>query len=711
MIILKNKIIKIFLVNIILIEIILLNIMPVKATTYGRISSTDGLRLRNGPGTTKYQKLDKIPHNTIVTVTEQNISTDDNSTGCTTGLWHKVQYQNLTGYVCSRYIEIQETTEKDENGIPESDISKMTDEEFENYLTNQGFPESYKIKIRELHKLHPNWVFIGSKTKDNWKNVLKNQKVSGRNLYQSTSSSTQGYLSTEEGDYDWYTDKFKAKESLTWYQASSETISYYLDPRNFLTEDGIFMFEDLNYYSSYQTADAVKAILYTEFYNDLIPHYIEAAIKFNVSPIYLAALSRQEVGLKAGYATSGNGGNYCGSETLNGFYNFYNIGANSGVCDGIKYAAKQNVNWNTKQKAIVNGAEWIVSGYIARGQNTPYFQKFNTSINTETEYWHQYMGNVRGVASSAKTTKTSYKSMGIIDYPIVFQIPIYEGIPEKTELPKTGNPNNWLKTLTVNNASVTNFDSEITKYTVNVTNDTKEVTISATTINDNATTNGTGKITLTSTTTTVNIVVTAQNGNTRTYTIDIVKQNSSTNNDQENNTEETIPPIEDDKKEEQEKEEEKPNEPIIIYPTPEETITNSGYKINNDKYLTNFTLGSTVQGTIEKLQKANKYASINITNSNNKSKTSGSIVTGDKITIVSNENSKTYIAIIYGDNNGDGEITTLDLLRIQKHILKKSTLDGAYIKSADVDKNGTVSTLDLLKIQKHILKISNISQT
>lgn len=705
----KNKLTKYLLILLIITQFMLFNIIPVKATTYGRIAATDGLRLRSGPGTSKYSKLITVPHNTIVTIVEQNIPTDDNSTGCTTGLWHKLEYNNQTGYACSRYIEIQETTDKDENGIPESDMSKMTDEEFETYLTNQGFPESYKIKLRELHKLHPNWVFVGIKGRANWSTILKQENYSGRNVYQSTSSSTQGYLSTEEGYYDWYTDKFDAKEGSTWYQASSETISYYLDPRNFLTEDGIFMFEDLNYYSSYQTADAVKAILYTEFYNDLVPYYIEAATKFNVSPIYLAALSRQEVGLKAGYATSGNGGSYCGSTTLNGFYNFYNIGANSGVCDGIKYAAKESVNWNTKQKAIVNGAEWIVSGYIDAGQNTPYFQKFNTSINATTGYWHQYMGNVRAVASSAKTTKTSYKSMGIIDYPIVFQIPIYDGIPEKTELPKTGNPNNWLKTLTVNNASVTNFDSEITKYTVNVTEDTKEVTIGATTINANAKTNGTGKITLTGTTTTINIIVTAQNGNTRTYTIDIIKPNSSSNDNQENNNEEIIPPVEEDK--EQDKEEEKPNEPVIIYPTPEETIINSGYKITSDKYMTNFTLGSTVQGTIEKLQKANKYASINITNNSNKPKTSGSLVTGDQITIISNDNTKTYTVVIYGDNNGDGEITILDLANVQKHLLKKSTLNGVYAKATDTNKDGQISILDLANVQKHLLKKNNISQS
>ena len=125
----------------------------------------------------------------------------------------------------------------------------------------------------------------------------------------------------------------------------------------------------------------------------------------------------------------------------------------------------------------------------------------------------------------------------------------------------------------------------------------------------------------------------------------------------------------------------------------------------------NFTLGSTVAGTISKLQSANQYASINITNKNNTPKTSGSLVTGDKITIVSNDVSQTYVVIIYGDTNGDSEITTLDLLIVQRHLLKKTTLTNAYFKAADVNKDGSVTTLDLLIIQKHLLKKSNISQS
>jgi len=699
----KNIIYKFISLLLIIIQIMFFNVNNVKAITYGRISSTTGLILRKGAGT-GYSKITTIAHNAIVTVDVQNVKTTDSSTGCQSGLWHKISYKSYSGYACSLFIEITGSSTNEEIEVPESDMSKMTNEEYEQYLNSQGFPESYKVKLRELHKTHPNWVFVGIKTRDNWTNALKNENVSGRSLYQSTSSSTQGYLNTGDGFYNWYTDKFVAKDGSTWFQANSQTIEYYMDPRNFLTESGIFMFEDLNYYSSYQTSESVKAILYTDFYNDLIQYYIEAATKYNVSPIYLAALTRQEVGLTAGYATSGNTKTYCSTD-YSGYYNFYNIQATSStkpVCNGLAYAVKKG--WNTKQKAIVGGAEWIVSGYIDAGQNTAYFQKWNTSKNATKGYNHQYMTNIRAVSSSASTTKNSYKNMGILEYPFVFQIPIYDGIPQSTSLPKTGNPNNYLKTLKVNNNSVTNFDGEKTNYTVNVPENTKTVNISATTVNSNAKTNGTGTITLTNNTTTANIVVTAQNGNTKTYSIKIVKPVT------ENNP--TIPEEENNNKPEQEntqpKEEEK--EETITYPTPDATITNAGYK-NNNNYLYNFTLGSTVEGTISKLQNSNKYASINITNSNNKAKTSGSLATGDKITIIANNTTKTYTVIIYGDINGDSEINILDLAKVQKHLLKKSSLSGAYSKAADIDKNGSITILDLAKVQKHLLKKSNISQS
>lgn len=743
--------------------------------TTGRIAATDGLKLRKGPGT-EYDRIAGVPHNKrvqIISYAEAGSGCVDKWAE----IIYEAETASYRGYVCSTFIEDIETVtvddKNDETSSPttpsnpesgensdtttpnegtttppeneenngennsentekpnegdssskeeetpdkeESGMANMTEEEFEAYLVSQGFPESYKVKLRELHKKHPNWVFIGIKTRDTWNNALINQNVSGRSLYQSLSSATQGYLSTEDGFYDWYTDTFIAKDGSTWFQAKPETIAYYMDPRNFLTDDGIFMFEDLNFFKSYQTSNSVKTILYTDFYKELIQYYMEAANSYNISPIYLAALSRQEVGLEAGYATSGTTSTYCPVD-YTGYYNFYNIKATSGakpVCNGLAYA--KSVGWNSKQAAIIGGASWIVSGYINAGQNTAYFQKWNTSINASKPYYHQYMTNIRGVASSAVTTKDSYKNMGILDYPFVFQIPIYEGIPEKTELPIQGNPNNWLKSLKVNDVSVTNFDSEETSYSVVVPKDTKSVNIVATTVNSNATVTGSGTITLTDEKTSINLVVTAQNGNKRTYTLEVIKSANVTPNvpDDDNNNEENNgevnppkPEVKPDPKPEVPKEEE-----VIIYPTPVETLTKAGYKINNNTYISSVTLGSTVQGAISKLQKANQYASINITNSSNKAKTSGSLVTGDKITIVSNDVSQTYAVVIYGDVNGDGEITTLDLLVVQKHLLKKSTLTNAFLKAADVNKDNSVNTLDLLIVQKHLLKKSNISQS
>lgn len=692
----KDNLIKSLLTLIIMISILISNITYVQATITGRISSTTGVKLRSGAGAS-YSSKTTVPYNTTVTINTQNVPTSDSSTDCSTGLWHNITYGSYSGYVCSRYIaDITDNTTNEEIEIPTSNMATMTDEEFDDYLNQQGFPESYKTKLKALHKLHPNWVFVGIKTRASWSSILSSENVSGRSLYQSTSSSTQGYLSTTDGNYNWYADTFIAKDGSTWYQANSEAIAYYMDPRNFLTESGIFMFEDLNYYSSYQTSNAVKIILNSDFYTDLIQYYMEAATTYNVSPIYLAALSRQEVGLTAGYATSGSAGTYCNNNAINNHYNFYNIQATSGskpVCNGLSYAVTKG--WDTKQKAIVGGANWIVSGYIDAGQNTAYFQKWNTSINATKGISHQYMTNIKAVASSAATTKSSYNSMRILDLPFVFQIPIYSGIPDSTSLPATGNPNNWLKTLTVNGTSVTNFDSADTDYTITVPTGTTSVTIAATTINANAKTSGTGTITLTNATTKTNIIVTAQNGATKTYTITINKVEDTTTDDKNNNDNNN----------------EADTDNNIEYLTPSETLTDSGYKLNNNTYVYNIALGSTIQGIITKLQTTNPYASINITNSSNTAKTSGSLATGDKITIVSDGVSQTYIIVIYGDINGDSEITTLDLLIVQKHILKKTTLTNAYLKAADVNKDGNVTTLDLLLIQKHLLKKSNISQS
>ena len=72
--------------------------------------------------------------------------------------------------------------------------------------------------------------------------------------------------------------------------------------------------------------------------------------------------------------------------------------------------------------------------------------------------------------------------------------------------------------------------------------------------------------------------------------------------------------------------------------------------------------------------------------------------------------SKDFKVVIKGDVSGDGVINALDLLRVQKVILKQVNLDDSGKLSADTSGDGKVNALDLLQIQKHILKQTTITQ-
>ena len=94
------------------------------------------------------------------------------------------------------------------------------------------------------------------------------------------------------------------------------------------------------------------------------------------------------------------------------------------------------------------------------------------------------------------------------------------------------NTDNTLKTLTISNTSITYNGSS--SYTDSVENDVKSVTIKATATNAKATITGTGTKNLNVGSNTFKIVVTAENGSTRTYTVTINRkgQNKPNTNSQ-----------------------------------------------------------------------------------------------------------------------------------------------------------------------------------
>ena len=292
------------------------------------------------------------------------------------------------------------------------------------------------------------------------------------------------------------------------------------------------------------------------------------------------------------------------------------------------------------------------------------------------------MTNIQAPRSEALSTYNSYQKLDRINDAFTFYIPVYNNMPASTSLPAKGNPNNYLKNLTVslNGGTATNvsgFQSATTNYEFHVNNSITKATIAGILINSNSSVSGTGTKNLAVGNNKWSIVVTAQNGEKRTYTVNIIRDAASGTG-------------------------------TVTVKSVDEVINKSGLNIDGD-YLTGLTFNTTVSNIESKINSVESSASVTIKNGNN-TITSGNLVTGETVTITSGGASKTYTVVLYGDLNGDGKVNALDLLKVQKHILGINKLTGASLKAADPSKDGKVNALDLLKVQKHILGIAFIDQ-
>ncbi len=89
--------------------------------------------------------------------------------------------------------------------------------------------------------------------------------------------------------------------------------------------------------------------------------------------------------------------------------------------------------------------------------------------------------------------------------------------------PEPKSSNNYLKSLSVDKGTI-NFNKNTTNYTINVDN-INEITINATAEDNKASVSGVGIKTLSNGNNTFNVIVTAENGSTKTYTIIVNKSN------------------------------------------------------------------------------------------------------------------------------------------------------------------------------------------
>ncbi len=605
----------------------------------GTVRVNDSLRVRSEPNTS-CSTVGWLSNGDVVTIHETVINDSGER-------WYRISMGTLTGYAHSDYITVNATYE--------------TDEEFEAYLTAQGFPEDYKVALRTIHAQYPNWIFRAEHLSMTWDTAFKAESKVGVN----TITSPDAWKSMEYGAYNWNTNSYVVFDTGGWVTAAPSVVAYYMDPRNWLDSTYIFQFEDLSY-SAEQTVTGVQAILPTaldKYAEDLL----KAAKETKVSAYFLATRMTQE----------GSHVNGLGTGEL-GYYNFFNYGAYavyengveviSAVQNGLNYAKSKG--WNTPYKCLLDSATSIGKGYINLGQDTLYYQKFNLTNTTSGLYGHQYMSNVAAPSSEGRIRRNAATAEQL-KANLSFTIPVFKSMPSKAaaQPSKSGNNNNFLTDITVEGYSLTpTFDRYTMNYSLHVGNATS-VKVSAKLSNTAAKLTGGGTIQLYKGENRIPLTVTATSGEMRTYTLTVTTNGGTA----------------------------RPDAPIItgkVY-----TVTDTITKVEPQ---------TTVSDLIKNLAVQNGTASIHTAAGEKKD---GLVGTGDIVRLYSgNTLCASYPVIIYGDVNGDGKVSSLDLRIAQKHILGVSVLSGYPLTSCDTSKDGKLTSLDLRVTQKYILGITNTLQ-
>lgn len=622
----------------------------------GKISGNN-VYVRNNAGTNGTYQLTSLNKGHVVTIVGQTIV--DGTT------WYHITCEKdgttYVGWTSGRYITV------DSNTTP-------VDGDYADQLRAAGFPESYIASLVVLHEKHPLWVFEAVNTGLEWDTVIKRESANGINLV--PNSFNDAMKSTNAGAYNWDTNKWTVYDGSSWVAASPNYIAYCVDPRNFLDESYIFMFESLAF-SENQNLDGVNAIVAGSFLaNPAIEkdgssfNYAEAFLTIGresgVSPYHLASRVRQEQGAGTSPLISGN---YAGYE---GYYNYFNFGAygigNAAIYkSGLTYA--KNAGWNTRYKALSGGASEIARSYIKKGQNTLYFEKFNV-VNSANLYGHQYMGNVTAAITEGKKVADGYTDK---NQAFVFRIPVYKNMPElPVTFTATGNPNNYLKSLAIEGLSITpGFSGATTEYSVIVPNSVANITVSAVAVASTSNVTGAGNYQLAVGANTISINCKAQNGDVKTYVLNVIREGVA--------------------------------EP------------NGNTNISSD----NYSIGSSVSGIAPGTDAQTLLSGIAVTGGSAKilnasgTENTGKVATGNLLAVYDESGAlvATHSIVIYGDVNGDGAISSSDMVRLYRVMKGEVSISGAYESAADINRDGSACTSkDVVRLYNYFCGNATITQ-
>jgi beta-N-acetylglucosaminidase len=216
----------------------------------------------------------------------------------------------------------------------------------------------------------------------------------------------------------------------TWYQVSTfmnalrSDVEHYVNSANFTKgSTEYFQFLKLSENAGLNANEVNEKILDGKgILQGKASSFIEAGTKFGVNEVYLISHALLETGngtsnLATGILVSKVDGQDVSPKIV---YNMYGINAKDSCplqC-GSEYAYK--MGWTTPEAAIVDGAKFIASNYISRGQDTLYKMRWNPGQPGT----HQYASDIGWALKQIYRIKELYDSLA--NYVLVFDEPKYQ---------------------------------------------------------------------------------------------------------------------------------------------------------------------------------------------------------------------------------------------------------------------------------------------
>lgn len=510
---------------------------------------------------------------------------------------------------------------------------------------DQMYP-GYRTLINTLVKNHPTWTFNLYETGLDWNTVISNESRHGKNLVE------VGYYTS-----DWGCSCNTAYDGASWKCASHDAVSYMMDPRHFLNEYDVFQFQELN--SSNGDEAAVRSMISGTFMDtdanreDSVKGIMNAATTYNINPYFITSKIIQEqsnsgsvLSLGQGYDVNGDGTN-----EYVGVYNLFNIGAyptsDAGTIEnGLKYA--EGKGWTTMYKAILEGAQFLKDDYIAKGQSTTYFQKFNV-VDRNNLYGHQYMTNVWGAYSEGRIMRSKYIKYGIYDNKFVFTIPLYNNMPQMNgELVYV----NVVGTLTLRNSPGGSYLLDIDAGRIILRTEKAANKTGAYYYDKVITPYGQG-------------YMARANEGVKTYLVPLNLIEPDNNNNIDINSNNNFS---------------EPDANNIITTEPNTTVNKLKEKYPNAVILNNS--GTEITGD-------------------------ALVGTGAKIKI---DGVEKYTIVKLGDVNGDGEVDIIDMALVKRHISGRAKLLEVYLKAGILQKNvSDIDIIDMALLKRHISQKQTIT--